>query len=252
MEKIVTIIRKIFNFKKENPKYLLLPKIREDKLKLIKKTFETKAIEGHLFGSMARGDTDTFSDIDVWLIFKDEEIKEVLENRFTYYEKIGEIIHTIEAPQNSPINGIQTSVLYKTEAGLLFVDYSLCPFSTAFITKENKNLFGEIQLPLGEAGFNPQKVTVSETYRIDFFIGFIFNGIKKIIRKNKEGFDHTLKEYEYLSSRYGMDVRELSSKEFNFETLKEIIVNIEKVSTEKQKQALKEISLFLEMVNKSK
>lgn len=233
------------------PRYLFLPKIRSKRLQQIQKVFEPIAIEGHVFGSIARGDTDVFSDIDIWLVFKDEDMSEVLEKRFEYYTKVGEIVHIVEPPQNSPVNGVQSAVLYKTKVGLFIVDYSLCPLSTAYITKESKKLFGEIDLPMGEAGFNPQKVTVPESYRIDFFISFIFNGIKKLVRKDGDAFDHVLKEYEYLSSRYGLTVKELDRKDRSFDTLKEIIKNIYDLSTEKQKKALVEIGLFLEMVEKN-
>ncbi len=228
-----------------------LPKMREEKLVLIQETFKDRSIEGHIFGSMSRGDTDTFSDIDIWLIFKNEDIGGILEKRFEYYAKVGEVIHIVEPPQNSPIGGVQSAVLYKTSAGLLIVDYSLCPQSTAFITKESKKLFGAIDLPIGEAGFNPQKIIVPESYRIDFFISFIFNGIKKLVRNDTDGFDHVLKEYDYLSSRYGLNVKELTNTDRTFDTLKEILKNINEVSNEKQKTALLEIEHFLGLVERS-
>ncbi len=221
---------------------------RKDILDIIEKVFKDIAIEGHLFGSMARGDSDAFSDIDICITVKDEDIEEVLKNRFECYGKVGEIVHIVEPPQNSPIGGVQSAVLYKTESGLLIVDYSICPLSTAIIVKDNKKIFGEIDLPIGEMGFNPQKVIVPDTYRIDFFIGFIFNGIKKIIRGDTAGFDHTLKEYGYLGSRYGLKVKPLETGEQSFDTLEEIIDNIFDLSTEKQKSALLEIRGFMRVI----
>ena len=232
------------------PRYLFLPKIRSKRLQLIQKTFEPIAVEGHIFGSIARGDTDVFSDIDIWLVFKDEDMADVLEKRLEYYAEVGEIVHVVEPPQNSPVNGIQSAVLYKTKVGLFIVDYSLCPQSTAYVTKESKKLFG-IDLPLGEAGFNPQKVTVTDEYRIDFFISFIFNGIKKLVRNDVAGFDHVLNEYDYLSTRYGIQVKDLSSKDHSFDTLKEVAKNVYDLANEKQKKALVEIGNFLELVEKN-
>lgn len=235
----------------EFPIYLFLPIRRKKLLEKIIEIFKPIAVESHIFGSMARGDADIFSDIDFWLVFNDENIKDVIEKRLEYYAQVGDVVHVVEPPQNSPLNGIQSSVLYKTKVGLIIVDYSLCPISNAFITKESKKLFGEIDLPVADTGFNPQKVTVPETYRIDFFIGFIFNGIKKIVRKDDEGFDNILKEYDYLSNRYGLVVNELKNKTRTFETLKEIIKNINAISTERQKNTLNEITLFLELVEKN-
>lgn len=229
------------------PAQYLLPRIRKARLQKIKKIFEEIAIEGHFFGSMARGTADEFSDVDVWLTFRNEDMTQALENRFEYYAQIGDIVHIVEPPQNSPVGGIQSTVLYKTKVGLFIVDYSLCPLATAFITKEGKKLFG-LDLPLGEAGFNPQKIVVLESYRIDFFISFIFNGIKKLVRKDDAGFDHVLREYEYLSSRYGLEVKELTRADHSFDTLKEIIKNIYELSTDRQKKALIEISAFIKIV----
>jgi predicted nucleotidyltransferase len=219
---------------------------REQLLNRIVKVFDPIATEGHLFGSMARGDTDALSDIDIWLVFKDEDIDTVFNKRFEYYAQVGEIVHIVEPPQNAPIGGIQSAVLYKTRAGLCIVDYSLCPLSTAYIVKDNKKLFGDIDLSLGEAGlFNPQKVIVPESYRIDFFISFIFNGIKKIVRKDIDGFAHIIKEYNYLNDRYHINVPALINTEPQFDTLLQIINNIESFADQKQKDTLGEIKSFL-------
>ena len=233
------------------PRHMYLPKIRAKRLDDIQKVFEPIAVEGHLFGSLARGDADMFSDIDIWLIFKDEDMYEVLEKRFAYYADIGSIVHIVEPPQNSPVNGVQSSVLYKTKVGLFMVDYSLCPLSTAFITTESKKLFGAIDLPLGEAGFNPQKVVVPESYRIDFFMSFIFNGIKKLVRHDTLGFNALLKEYGYLSERYGVAVPELIDPSHTFDTLQQIIEHIRPHATQKQLDALQEISAFAKEVEKT-
>lgn len=233
------------------PRHLFLSKIRSKRLQQIQKVFEPTAIEGHIFGSIARGSTDEFSDIDIWLIFNDEDMKGILEKRFEYYAKVGDIVHIVEAPQNSPVGGVQSAVLYKTKVGLLIVDYSLCPLSTAFTTKESKKLFGNIDLPLGEAGFNQQKVTVSDVYRIDFFIGFIFNGIKKIVRKDDDGFSNLMKEYQYLAERYGIAVKPLTQTSNTFATLEEVLENTKEVANEKQLNVLNEISNFLTQVKMS-
>jgi predicted nucleotidyltransferase len=218
---------------------------REGLLNKIIDTFEPVAVEGHLFGSMTRGGADALSDIDIWLVFKDEDIDTALTKRFEYYAKVGEIVHIVEPPQNAPINGIQSAVLYKVDGNLFIVDYSLCPLSTAYIVEGNKKLFGKIDLPLGGAGFNPQKVIVPESYRIDFFISFIFNGIKKIIRKDIDGFEHIIKGYDYLSSRYGLKTTELVSKDLSFHTLSEIFKNTYLLSNDKQKNTLTEIESFM-------
>lgn len=230
------------------PRHLFLPKIRAKRVDMIKGVCAARAIEGHLFGSLARGNADVWSDIDVWLIFKDQDMPEILAQRREMYAEVGEIVHIVEPPQNSPIGGVQSAVLYKTKIGLFVVDYSLCPVSTAFITNESKKLFGNIDLPLGEAGFNPHKVVVPESYRIDFFISFIFNSIKKIARKDDAGFRKMIDEYGYLKDRYGIPVPPLSGTARNFQTLEQVIVNVRIFANEAQQKALDEISKFIEQV----
>ncbi len=216
----------------------------------IKKVFESFALEGHLSGSLAKGNADNFSDVDVWLTFSDKNFPEILENRFEYYSQIGEIVHICEPPQNAPIDGVQSFVLYKTKIGLIPVDYYLCPQSTSITTTEGKNLFGDILLPIGEIKLNPQKKDVSDSYRIDFFISFIFNAIKKIIRKNKNALSTVFREYEYLSERYDIVIPPIANTENAFITLEKIIGNIKKIANEKQKKTLTEIQMFIMQIKK--
>jgi predicted nucleotidyltransferase len=227
------------------PFYYFLSKIRKKRVEKIVDVFKDFATEAHLHGSMARGDSDNFSDIDVWLTFKDKEFESVLENRFKLYSQVGEVIHVVEPPQNAPINGIQSNVIYKTKAGLLVVDYSLCPESTSFVTEDSKKLFGSIDLPHGISGVNPQKVQVGENYRIDFFISFINGAIKKLVRKTPNALEKMFVEYGYLSERYNLKTEPIINTENTFEALKKVIVKIEKISNEQQKIALSEILNFI-------
>lgn len=239
-----TLIQKYPNF----PVEMYLSRRRGKLLDKITKIFEEVAAEGHVLGSVARGDSDIFSDLDVWLTFEDRNVKEVFENRLEYYSQIGDVVHVCEPPQNAPINGIQSFVLYKTKVGLIPVDYYLCPQSTSFVTKESKKLFGSIDLSIGETGLNPQKISVPESYRIDFLICFIFNSIKKIIRKDEQALDALFQQYEYLKDRYNIDVEPLIEQGHTFTTLEKVIENISKIADEKQNRTLVEISNFIKQV----
>lgn len=53
-------------------KYVLVS-TREEILKKLGNLFIDSAIEAHVFGSVARGDADFYSDIDIWFTFKDEK-----------------------------------------------------------------------------------------------------------------------------------------------------------------------------------
>ncbi len=210
--------------------------------------FHDLAMECHVFGSIARGDSDPYSDIDICFTFKDENMQNVLKKRLEYFSKIEEIVHICEAPQNSPVNGKYSCVLFKTQHSIVHVDFYLCPLSTSHTTKEGKKIFGDIDLPIRELELNPKKVLVDKNYRIDFFLTFIFGGIKKLLRDNKEPLQDIFKEYSYLQDRYDIKVEPLIETSHSFETLKTIISNIMQVSNEKQRFALLEISDFLEQV----
>ncbi len=218
---------------------------RDQALKDAQKVFQDKAIEAHVFGSVARRDSDPYSDLDVWFTFKDEDIGEVLANRYAYYSRIGEIVHVCEAPQNRPLNGVHSFVLYKNFIGLLQVDVYLCPKSSSFLTADSRKIFGTTELPSGELSYNPEKVVVTADYRVDFIIGFIFTSIKKIVRKDKEGLEALYREYEYLSERYGISVDPLVHKDNTFESLGEAIAGVKKVANAKQEKALAEIEAFI-------
>ena len=224
---------------------------RENTLGKIKKTFENIAIEAHVVGSVARRDSDAYSDLDVWITCKNEDWEKCSENRYEYYSQIGKIIHVCEPPQNAPDNGIFSTVYFKKNDNIIIVDFYLCPESTSFITDESKTIFGNITLPLGKLGLNPQKKSVPETYRIDFFICFIFNTIKKIVRRDIDSFDGVLHQYENLHDKYNISVPPLRIQNKNFDELKMIIENIKPFSTKKQVDVLQEIESFIDLVMKN-
>jgi len=233
------------------PFHYFISKVRGKRLEKIKQVFESVAIEGHIHGSLTRGDADEFSDIDLWFTFKDEDFESVLKNRFEFYDQIGEVIHIVEPPQNAPIGGIQSNVLYKTKVGLFVVDYSLCPESTSFVTQDSKKIFGDIDLPNGKLGLNSQKVNVDKNYRVDFFIGFIFGTIKKIVRGEIEPLNAVFREYDNLVNKYGFKLKDIETKDHSFDNLKKILSNIYEIVNEKQKNTLNEIESFSNLVEEN-
>ena len=221
---------------------------RNQVLEGITEIFEPLAIEGHVVGSVARGTPDPYSDLDIWITIEDSEWNNFKDNRMKYFSQIGEIIHINEAPQNAPINGIYSAVFIKMNDNILVVDFYLCPKASAFITSESKNLFGFADLPPGELSLNPQTVSVPETYRIDFFICFIFGTIKKIVRKKEKPLELVLQQYDFLNSKYRIPIKKLENVSDTFEFLKEIINNAMEVSTPKQKEVLSQIDIFIDKV----
>jgi len=220
---------------------------RNKVLDRLKDTFKKVAIEGHVFGSIARGDDDFYSDIDIWFTFNDEEFEKIKNKRFEYYSYLGQILHVCEPPQNAPINGIHSALIINDQESLIMVDIYLCPQSSSFMTKEAKKLFGE-NLTLGEIGLNPQKVKVDQDYRIDFFICFLFNAIKKIKRNQKLPLVFVFEQYDKLIENYNIQLKKLQKRKHDIETLEEIIEIIKNHSNDKQKKVLSHIHNFMRRV----
>jgi len=182
-----------------------------------------KAIESHIFGSVGRGDSDELSDLDIRFTYKDADINEVLANRSENYSKIGNVVHVCEPPQNAPIGGMHSSVLYKTEVGLLQVDIYLCPQSNSF---------------------PPNRVIVNRDYRIDFIIFIAFIAIKKLARKNNGALRDLFREYGFLSEKYNIEIKKLETTTDSFDVYFQVLSNIKNISNSKQLKALAEIEKF--------
>lgn len=216
---------------------------RERLLEKLRDLFKNRAVEAHVFGSVARGDADAYSDIDIWFTFDDSDYEDAFKNRFEYYNKIGNIIHHCEAPQNAPIDGVHTALLVEENNNIVVVDVYLCPLSTAYIIDDGKKLFG-IDLPKGSIAYNPNKVKVDENYRIDFFIGFIFNSIKKLARNKDNPLEAVLYEYQNKFIDSDIAITPLISQEQNLDTLEQIIENVHKIANDRQKKTLIRIRDF--------
>ncbi len=225
---------------------------RENKLGKIKEVFENIALECHVLGSVARRDSDPYSDLDIWITFKDNDFASVMENRIDLFNKIGQVIRVVEPHQNAPIDGVFSAVLLKTSKRLLTVDFYFCPQSTAFTTDESKEVFGDnSSLPIGKLGLNPQSKIVTEEYRIDFCTGFLMTSIKKLARKNERPLDALLKEYAYLRDRYSIPVKEISDPEHTFAQLLQISENLKEAASDLQKKAITEIENFAKTVEEN-
>ncbi len=213
----------------------------------VKNLFKESCIESHLIGSFSSGSTDAFSDIDIWFTFKDEDIYKIINDRHAIYSSVGEIISICEPPQNAPLGGVHSSVIYKTSSGYTVVDFYLCPLSTSHITKVSKKLHG-VDLPKREMEFNQTKVPLPESYRLDFLIIFITVAIKSIIRNKKLPLSSLYKEYDNLSEKYEIKTLPLNNRDHNFESLKMLINKTSLISNEKQKLALSVISDFINKI----
>ncbi len=243
-----------YTLKMEKENTELLDKEFVEKMKSIcKKTvtniaeyFKPVAVETHIFGSMARGDNDALSDIDIWITFDNDKIKEAIENRMASYEQFGEIVLLHEMQHNFPLDGIQTAILYKIDDELVRVDFYLCPLSSSRVVPDSKILFQEKVVEHGAIIPETKRTPRDMSDRITFFISMAFNSIKKVVRKDQKFIDFVISEIE----KYEKDIPELSHvpKEASFEMVEKLLSALESVSNDEQKNAIKEINVFLAKV----
>ena len=99
--------------------------------------------------------------------------------------------------------------------------------------------------------YNPQKIIVPESYRIDFLIIFIIVAIKKLLRQKENPFENLFREYDYLKKRYTIQTKTLTNKNYTIDSLKDIIKNLRVVANTKQRKTLTEINNFITKVEKN-
>ncbi len=222
---------------------------RDKKLTAITEYFQNKALEGHIFGSLNKGNSDALSDIDIWLTFKDEDINQVIDGRFDLYNKFGKVVMFHEAQQNFPLNGVYSLIIYETPLGLLQIDYYLCPLSSSRIIPDSTVLFEKVSVQRGEMLQDPKRVKRPFNNKVSFVICMCFVGIKKVVRKDKAFIDFLVSEYSDIKARMFTELPTVSHTNSS-ETIKEILANLNRVATPEQQKGIKKIREFMEKVDK--
>jgi len=108
---------------------------------------EERFVAAWLFGSLGRGEEDDLSDIDVWIVVRDEDCESVVADRQNFVAQIGEPVIRLEARQNAPPYGGYLLAQYAHEEGLQQVDWYWQPQSYAKIPSNVRLLFDRANLP---------------------------------------------------------------------------------------------------------
>ncbi len=216
---------------------------REQTLSVITNFFTDKALEGHVFGSLARGDGDALSDIDVWVTFKDDEIQESIKNRFEIYKRFGTILICHEAQQNFPLGGNYSLVIYDTPAGLLQVDYFFCPLSSSRVDDGAIVLFGKTPIQKGKMVYDPKRTKKDPSDKLSFVICMCFVAIKKIVRKDPDFMPFLVSEYVNMKKDLFPQLPAVENVN-SLKTLNEMLKNLETVATPEQGMAIGAIRRF--------
>lgn len=108
---------------------------------------DDRVLAAWLYGSLGRGTSDEWSDIDLWVVVADSHIAEIRAARRDYAAQLGEPLLIVDAPQNSPPGGAFLSVLYKGEIASQHVDWTWQAASDASIPPDAKVLLNRGAIP---------------------------------------------------------------------------------------------------------
>jgi predicted nucleotidyltransferase len=103
-----------------------------------------------LHGSMGRGTFDEWSDVDLWIVVSDHQLDEIRTERRAFAESLGEVLLTVEAPQNAPAGGAYLLAMYHGTCGPHILDCSWQPLSVARRPADTVVLFDRAGIRLVE------------------------------------------------------------------------------------------------------
>ncbi len=84
---------------------------------------DQRVVAAWLFGSLGRRTSDALSDIDLWVIVKDECIETISAVRQNYVAQPGQPVLLLEAQGNAPAGGAYLMALYPGQVGVHQVDW---------------------------------------------------------------------------------------------------------------------------------
>lgn len=101
-----------------------------------------------LIGSLARGDHDEWSDVDLVVIVSDK--RAVSPARNAVFSLLGSVLSTREVKANASEGGRFVSVMYRTAFGPIAVDWHWQPVSGAVVPADARILFDKLGLPVSK------------------------------------------------------------------------------------------------------
>jgi predicted nucleotidyltransferase len=146
---------------------------------------DTRIAAAWLTGSLGRGDGDSLSDIDLWVIVADDHCPRVTEERRTFIAQLGRPLLIQDAPRNAPPAGAFLLVLYESGAGHLQVDWQWQPQSHARVPPDAHVLFDRAGIPSVRPPAPPtaQERAAALTDQAIFFWAMSAIAAKKIARR---------------------------------------------------------------------
>lgn len=229
---------------------------RKQLLEKIVTAFKTqKPVAIHQFGSGTTGYNDEFSDIDIWITFKDSDIANILKNLSKIFGMIAPVILRHHSKSWSPVGGSSNSIIHETNQGLFVVDYYISKLSETVINKDSTVLFGDdaiIKRGLWRLNKEVNKnIHDSHTLKkdISLLLDLIFISTKLIARKNQnEDFLKTFKlVHKNFRKKYNRIIKSRQIK-LNFNSNRRLLSDLYKISNKSQKRAIYKIRKYLKQI----
>ncbi|MDO8619308.1 MAG: hypothetical protein Q7R49_05190 [Candidatus Daviesbacteria bacterium] len=231
------------DFKKNK---ILGREILHNKILEVFKSYNPVAI--HQFGSGVNGYRDEFSDMDIWVTFEDEVIDEIVSKRDEIYSKIAPVLIKNEKPENSPLGGKYSMVIFETDHGLYHVDTYLSKRSQTNIRPEAIFHHGSDELQRGEWILDSNaREEENPAIVLDFLICMIFIGIKMVVRKNTEFLDFLCTSYNREKLKYFPELKDIEKK-YDFEMLYNMLNELDTEANSRQEHAIEKIKDYYNQV----
>lgn len=228
---------------------------RKQLLKKIVDTFQSlHPVAIHQFGSGIYDFKDEFSDIDIWITFKDSEIENILQKLNKIFKNIAPVLVRHHSRSWSPIGGSANSIIHDTPNGLFIVDYYISKYSDTVIKKDFVVLFGDDSLPRGEWRLNKE---ISENIHdkhtlkkdINLLLNLIFISVKGIVRKwEDDDFVNTLKTvYRNFRKRHKKAIKRRRIA-LSFKANYRLLDDLYPLSDKDQKKAIVKIKEYIQQI----
>jgi predicted nucleotidyltransferase len=216
------------------------------------KSFNPVAI--HQFGSGPNGYKDEFSDIDIWITFKDDDIGSILNQLSNIFESIAPVLVRHYSKSWSPVGGSANSIIFDTKYGLFVVDLYISKLSETVIKTDSQILFGDDSLKRGEWKLNR---TVNKDMHdshslkkdIDLLLDLEFISVKGIVRKwENDDFINILKSvYRDFRKRNNLKLKRRHIS-LSYKSLHRILNDIYPLANKKQKLGIYKIRKYTKQV----
>lgn len=226
---------------------------RKQLLEKIVDTFKSlNPIAIHQFGSGSTGFRDEFSDLDIWVTFKDSEIEYVLPKLKSIFKSISPILVRHYSKTWSPIGGSANQLIHDTKVGLFIVDYYISKLSETSIPEDSVLLYGSDNVNRGEWKIN-KNVKDSHTLKsdINWALNTIFISAKGIVRHwDNPDFVNNLKiAHQKFRKRHKNKIkRRKIALSFKFDY--RLLSDLYPIANQKQKKAISKIKNYLTQVEK--